>query len=650
MKKKLLFILLTLVLLFTAACGGSQTEPPATPTPTSTPTPSPSPTPTPIPENLAETNLKAMTNMTKAALNSFSDRQIDVSNGIGCDMEGKFVFGTEFAELMGLSGISSVGFKGTMDFFDVLSMTGSLSLNDVSLIDVAFFTDMTNMYCNLPKYSEQFFVMDLTELETEDFDSEMFSEYSSLLQEQMSDKDALALVALLTTDLTACFEPETGIESNVNIGTGKYIITADRHTIRADADKLRAVAEEFISMTENNPAFAELSAEINPEDITDVIVYYYAGQNGTFAWELAPQEENAGSLVFVYTTNGFCLYGDDGNGAIDTLLYSETLSENSGKVTFPADLAVDNDIFTYTLGEDSLDVEGSLDEYAIAFSYTYTDTLVEAAISMSDSSMAVSCKATQEGNHMDMTMSIAEDEVEMGTFVMDFTYRDYQAAAAPANATDIDTWSASLDMNLALSDVFLFMSQYPELAELIESFSEGDDTVDFSGMTGYYADADGYVDFTPTEEDIVAMGIPSTGIDYIEITDDQISALVDYISNAYTDCYYDNYSYYNVSGNEYDGTVASTYLSQYLYYDAAAPDNCILLTFEAYSGSLVGLCVDAATVDDALVQMNALIATLGVDGTVTAEDMDLGIYVGDFYIYGFEEGTYYEILCIVSPE
>jgi len=57
MEKKLLFLLLAIVLLFTSACSAQAQEPVATPTPTPTPTPEPTPTPTPTPEPITEVKI-----------------------------------------------------------------------------------------------------------------------------------------------------------------------------------------------------------------------------------------------------------------------------------------------------------------------------------------------------------------------------------------------------------------------------------------------------------------------------------------------------------------------------------------------------------------------------------------------------------------
>ena len=655
MKKKLLFICLTLALLFTAACSSKQTEPEVTPTPTATPTPSPSPTP--VPENLAETNLKAITNLTKAKLNDLSNQHLDISNGFGCDFNMTLSFGEEYAELMGLSGLGSFGFQGSMDMYDALGLNGSVTLNDVSLLDMALYSDYKNFYCNLPKYSAQYFALDPEMLTEDSMTGEELQDYATLLQNQMTDKEALALFALAAGDFAACFEPEPGIETDVTVGTGKYTITADRHTIRAGAQKLSPVVTDFMEVLKNYPSLATSFEDLEPENITDLVLYYYAGDNNSFAWELYPVEEDASSVVFIYTPDGFCLYEDFRDGTTETVFYSDTQSGTSGKITFPAELALDSDVINYSLEDDGLQADGTLGEYNFTLTYRSSAETISTAISITNEEFSIYGDASGNKNQMAMTMGLSEGGMEALLLHADMKYREYQAVAAPGEVTDIDTWAETMNYNLLLSDVFLILSEHPELAEMVEAFSAGkeeeeayDTIVDFSGMTGYAVDANGYVDFTPTTEDIIAMGIPSTGVDHVPASEEQLSALGNVISHTYADCEYESYDYYNVSGNIYDDSVSSTYLCQELYYAPACPENCILITYEAFTGDLVGFCLDDIFPETALKNMNALLYAWGIDYTVLAEDLENGILVDDFVIYGYQEDGYYEILCIASPE
>lgn len=687
MKKKLLCLLLLFTLVFTVGCNKkeAQSDPTPTPTPTSTPAATATPTPTPVPENLAKTNLEKLPAAYATLLSYSPDYTTDYSKGIGYDMSMDVTVDSSIMELLGLSEIKNLSLDGSLDYKDIYAGTFTLFLNEDEVLNFSVQTDFNNILFNLPKYSSQYASVTMAEL--------LGSEEEIALVDMSQMPTNAELYDMLLAYLNRfvdCFKPQTDIVSNATIGTGDYVVTGDKYTIIAsDQDILTLLEEmevEFASLmgafaAEEDAATEEVEGE--PENI---ILNYYAGADNSYAWEILTDSPDSEPVVFVSTAAGFCLYGLS-DGTPEIILYSIATTETEGTLYIPANAEEETaegteqattetteepeplGVIDYELDDNYFYAEGYFDTMEISMECTISEdtTHFEYEIVMEGVSLAMEETITKD--HVEATITLASYGMKLGTVTVTSDVRDYAEITVPQETTDMETWTAEMDQTALTTDLTSLMEKYPNLAALLFPSEEDpeedpandpayDDpsvdtrepgtipegyTDDFMGMTGYFVDSDGYVDFTPLEAEVLAAGKPSTGHDRIALSDDQKQALLDYASGVFEEYYYSEDNYYSVWGSIEYGGVKSSYTTEYYYGNTSNYSDFIFLDFDAVSGEFISMNIYTETSEKSLQVANDVLKILGVDYTLTAEDAAEYVLVNNLLLSGYDGETYFNV-------
>lgn len=668
MKKKLLSFLCLLTLLFIMGCNKEKENPAPTPTTvptetaTPTPTSTPTPTPTPVPENLAMTNLEKL----PASFDEFMANQpqnaVDYTNGLGYDIKMDVTINEDLMEALGVTGLESIGLNGSMDIKDALAMNAGLYLNQTEVISADLFADLEHVMFNLPKYSSSYATVTVEELlgiSTEELTAAFNTEGLP------TNAELTELLQNAVTDFVACFQPQEGIEKNISIGTGEYVVNGDLHTVVADTKDLEAYLAGIKAALEAYPAFTFEEEELTFGDANSFIINYYDGADDSYAWEFYPDTKADEAIIFVSTAKGLCLYSLEA-GTPEVMLYSVAASDTTGTITIPGDEGEDSDFtVNYTTGDNAFSITMAEDDVELTMNFKSQNNILTYDFTLVAEGMSIVMEETATATQVDLKLTLASYGMKLGSLSMSTTLRDYAAPVTPQTTTDIETWTNGLDQNALTADLIKLMNDFPFLMELILGSGEEENenttpkssyTPDanysdaFMNMTGYYIDADGYVDFEPEEDEIMALGAPSTGYDSLAITEEQKTSLLDYAEAAFTSSNRYNDKFYWVWGSTKYNDVKSYYSVEYRYTDTNSWDNSITLDFDAVSGEFIAATVCNASKDEAFRMANELLKLLNIDYEITQEaaesytctnglaisGYDAAEYGGNYYSVGFE--------------
>ncbi len=671
MKKKLLLFVCLFTLLFATGCNKEEKfavpTPTTAPTETSAPTETPTPTPTPIPENLAMANLKKLPEAYSSLLALQPEADVDYSKGLGYDFEMDLAINESVLELLEITGLKSISLDGTMDMKDAFAFDGTLYLNETEVISAELYTDFQNFMFNLPKYSTAYAAATMEELAGTT--SEEMPAFN--LADFPTNQELYALMENSLNSLIDCFEPQIGIEENLTIGTGEYVMTGEKHTVTVSRENLLAWTDtfekEFVELLGTEINFDDVVSEEDAsaeETFTNFVMHYYTDNNGSYAWELYPDTEADVPLVFVSTPKGFCLYSQE-EGTQEVILYSVAASDKTGTITIPGDEETAAVNLNYEFGDNSITLSMADETMEFSMYYAVNNGTVTVDFELIAEGVSFVMKETATTTTADLTISVASFGMEMGSLTMKATLRDYAEITVPQNTTDMETWSAGLDQEALTADLMKLMTDFPFLMDLIMNSGEGEDqgtapestytppadyTDAFMNMTGYYIDSDGYVDFNPTKDEVLAMGVPSTGFDTIAVTEDQKTALFNFSKSCFEKCDSDSEEFFWVYGDTLDGTVDSYYSVEYTFAEAGNWENYISLEFDAVSGAFHIANIYNPSKDEAFRIANELLKLLNIDYTITqkaAEEytfengLSLAAYDGaeygsNYYYVGFE--------------
>jgi len=149
-------------------------------------------------------------------------------------------------------------------------------------------------------------------------------------------------------------------------------------------------------------------------------------------------------------------------------------------------------------------------------------------------------------------------------------------------------------------------------------------TDEFMGLTGWNVDTDGYVAFYPLEEEVLAIGKPSTGLDMFPISADQIQNLFSIAEASVKDCEKYTVTYYWIFGSVEYGAVESYYRVYYEFANPETPEDSILFCFDAVSGDFIGIEICNPSKDEALRIANELFKIFGGTYTITGTLVEEG--------------------------
>lgn len=672
MKRKLFTFFLLLALVFAVGCNKKDKNP--------DPTPTIAPTATPTPVNMAKANLEKAVTGYDELMNLQPNNQMDLSNGIGYDLTMDFSIGQQIKDILGLSDLDSLRLSGIVDMKDAISMDFGVSLNSSELLNAVMILDNSNVMLNFPKYSSSYAAFSMEEILKEAGVSDSLSILETInpANTMQLSNDIADMFRTRMTELNGCFKEES-ITPKSSIGTGDYVMTGDKHTIKADPKNVLAVLKSFVADMEKY--YGELNvdwSDLETSSATAMFLDYYKDEKGNFAWAFHTDEAPGNQIVLISTELGFCLYNTE-NGTDTVGMNSVKSTENSG-------------VIYLFFSEEELE-EGELAEPLGTIDYEYSDTAVHAEIVIDTIEATLDCsmandiinydvtlvmdgfsfvikeKASKE--HVEMSFTLASYGIAYATVDMNMTLRDYADISIPANTVDIDTWLTTLDQEAMINDLTQLLTDYPILASLLgysfddlggEEWSDGTETSrtepfvlpagytdDFMHMTGWNVDSEGYVDFEPLESEVIAAGKSSTGYDLLPVSEDQVQKLFAIVETAVNNPEKNASAYYWVWGSAEYQDVASYYSVSYEFSNPDNWDDYITLSFDAISGDFIGVDICNPSKDEALRVANEIFQTLGGTYTITGDIAEAGTYDSDagFSFYGYDAaeygGNYYNI-------
>jgi len=666
MRRKLYILLLLLTMVLAAGCNKDKKTPDTDATPTIAATAAPTATPTPV--NLAKENIDKLPAQFDKLLSYLPKEEVDYSNGIGYDIDMQFAVGEQLTELLGLTGFYNIRITGIVDVKDSFAANLSLYLNEKEVVNSHLFADSANLLFNLPKYSSDYAAISWDELletlpEEEATDSSLTGSKQQVIRTintvdttLPSSKDSEITIRKHLEDFAACFVAVNGITSNVSIGTGEYLLTGEKHTATANINDVYAVLSSLETELQD---FSEVDLPLEDllvEGATNFIADYYISSNGDYAWAVYPDNRTTEPLVFISTGLGFCLYRIQEDGTVTIALYSEKDSENAGVIYFPAESEEEaEDTINYETGENSFSMHAMVEDIVFTLEASKVNEAIHYNATIVVDGMSLVMDSTTVAKRTDLSCTLASYGMEFLTLSMTSTARDYVEIPVPQTFVSTDDWMNNMDEETLIADLMELMMEYPFLMDLFGGYTDNtpddptteptdtptDVTVDFTTLTGYYVDADGYVDFYPEESEVLALGIPSTGLDTMKIAEDQKTSLMDYAKNAFGNCQTDTESFYWIWGSTEYQDVQSYYTKVYTFADKDNPyDNNITLEFDAVSGEFTSASIYHQDKETALRIANDILILLGTTYTVTAEAVENYTFANNFSFSGYDGSEY----------
>ncbi len=664
MKRKIYVILFLLAFVFAVGCNkeDKKTTPDATPTVAATPTA----TPTPI--NLAKESIDKLPEQFDKLMSYLPKEDVDYSNGIGCDISMKLAVGDQISELLGLTGLNDINITGIVDAKDSLAANLSLYLNGKEVVTSHLFADSANLLFTLPKYSSDYAGISWDELlgtleEGGTIDNSLTGNSGEIIRTintvdktLPTSKDLETLFRKHLSDFSACFTAVAGITPNVSIGTGDYVLSGEKHTATANINDLYAVLTSLETELQN---YAEIDLPLEDlliEGATSFVLEYYSGSNGDYAWAAYPDNRAAEPLVFINIKAGFCLYSIQEDGTTDIVMYSEKTSDTAGVITLPSDSEEEaEDTINYETGENSFTMHAMMDDIVLTLDASKVNEAIHYNATIVVDGMSLVMDATTVPKRTDLSCTLASYGMEFLTMSMTTTTRDYVEIPVPQNFVSTEEWADGLDQTALMTDLMTLMMEYPFLLDLLGGYmgNTPDDTtkeptetpsdvaVDFTTLMGYYVDADGYVDFNPKESEVLALGIPSTGLDTMKVTEDQKNSMLDYAKNTFGNCKTGTETFYWVWGSTEFDDVQSYYTKVYSFTDTDNPeDNSITLEFDAVSGEFTSASIYHQNKETALRIANDILILLGTNYTITADIVENYTFTNNFSFSGYDGSEY----------
>ncbi|MBQ9118758.1 MAG: hypothetical protein IJY09_01735 [Lachnospiraceae bacterium] len=680
MKKRLFSVLLCLILVCTsfAACGKKDDEKASNDKQEEVKS-----------EEVVVSTMQNFADEVTKALEEAEKQTPDVFEGSGVEMTLEVEPGKELLENYGLAGLEKIGMEIDGDFKEEFMATVDVALNGSSLLEMAMAADNENVYVNLPKYSDSYMAVSIEEtlgMSLEEYQEQMMGAMSASMEGMPTVSDIKEIWKDFSTGMIGSITYEDR-EKDSKVGIEGYEVSGNKYINKVDMEKMGKTLNELMEALAEFDALEITAEEIEIDEELKMYLNYYEGEEGTYAVELTDEEEG---FVFVAAEKGYCLYAGDGEEN-ETLFYTVKESDTKGEIVLTLDgeeFVIEYDNYSKNGVDLKMDIEG----IEVALSIQEKSGLTTITFDVDGMGMKVS--GTLEGTEKEtkLTLSGSYQDVEIGTLTMNVKVRDYKEVKIPSDVVDMETWSTGLDVEALMTDLQQIMVDYPFIGNLVNSYIGGemdeddyddyddsdviggDDVVvggdditgsddvetpyeipagysdEFMAFTGYAVDEDGYVDFEPTEEEVLAVGKPSTGFDTIPVTAEQKADLIAYAENAFKEFYLSDYVGYYVWGSiEYE-SVESYYQEDYTYYDDAEFSNSIELTFDLVSGELGRINVRNVDQAEAIRMTNELLQIVDVDFTVTEENMEEYNEIENVVVSGYEGSSSYSISVAVYED
>lgn len=656
MKRTIYGLILLLTLVLCAGCNKNKKEDtPVTPVSTETPTPTPA--------NPAKVALDKLPQQFDTLMSYQPQTTFDPNKGAGYDVTLQVSLGEQIAALLGLTDLESIQAMGSVDIKESIASNFDLYLNEDKLMNAHLFADSTNLLFNLPAYSADYAAMSWEEL----LSSVTEEAVVPVPEGNLTDAELAKLLRDHIKDFTECFVAVDGTTENAFIGTGDYLLTGKKHTVRADINDLYAVLESLEAELQTYSEELTFNVEeMKAEGATSFFLEYYLSENGDYAWVGYPDNKAKEPTVFINTALGFCFYQVQADGTDAIALYSEKTTENSGTITLPSSEEDGDDLGTidYEYSDTSFAMQAMIEDIVLSLEASKVNDTIRYDITVIAEGMSFVIKETVASTYVDLSCTLASYGIEYLTLSVSADSRDYEEIPVPQNTVSLDTWTENLDQENLLTDLMAFLQKYPALASLLLGSTDGpsqDDTLggdvetgsstgesvkdsensadDFTSMKGYSV-SDGFVDFFPAESEVLALGKPSTGMDTMAITEDQKNALMDYAKKTILNCEASSDSFYWIWGSIEFQDVKSYYSKDYTFIDSKNSNNSITFAFDAVSGEFASVDIYHEDKNTALAIANEILSLLGIEYTVTAEIAENYTFAKNLSFSGYDGSEY----------
>lgn len=654
MKKHFVLFFLCFALLFAVACGGENT-PPATPTPTESPTPSPSPTPTPTPANAAVEALDNLEDKLHAVLSWEGTGDYDLEQGLGYDITMDISINQMLMNLLGMTDLNHIGIDMSMDMSnDLCGYNIALFIGEDEFFNFDMISDYNKLLMNVPKYSSEYALSGNNDTSSTGLTSSaIYGDLTEVYQKFISD-------SFLSV------RPVEGYTDNATLEVGNYRVTGRKFSVHIPLEDLSKTLNEFLtSLQEMFPDSETEITEITSEDYELLVLDYYTNENGTFAWVCYPDTAPEEALGFISAENGWCFFNKQDT---DPLFYTEKSTATTGTFYFPDEESTLT--LVYETGENSIILYEPDSELTASAKWQFSEKYISLDFTLSTADFSVVYTLVSEGNSSHTEMTLTSYDTQLGTISADCKIRDYRPVTMPETWLDAETWRAQFDTDAFRADIEAMAEASPQaISDFLIGFYEGftqtditpeNDTPsaepsitpeiplgpDFSVLTGYAVDEYGDVNFLALEEEVLALGLTSTGIYGTPITEEQTQTLLNYGSSVLDNCYSESGTFYEISGNVFD-SVDSYFYTEYYSADAANYYNQVDLYLEAITGDFYMVGVANTSKENAFSMANDILSILGeanrLDISLDAASLNEGVWIGDFLVYGWDNGDYFLI-------
>lgn len=658
MKKYVILFCLCMTLLFTAACGGDK-QPPATPTPVPTSEPTPSPSPTPVPENEAVNALERLEEKLQAMLSRTGTADLDMTKGIGYDVTIDVSVNQMLLSLLGMTDLNQIGIDLSADMNqELLGMNMALSLGNETLLASEMLYDYEKLLMNVPKYSSAYMLSETTEGSASD-NAAVSVDYAKLTE----------LARKFISDSFLNFRPVDSYTDNATLEADAYKVTGRKFSATLSMSEFSTLLQEYEEIYQS--LFPGTDLNLSELEITDfenlVLDYYYTGKEGIYGWSCYPDSAPADTIGVISAENGLCFFNTDE----EILFYTEKTSDTEGTFYFPSEESPLT--LVYTKGENQIDLYEPESDITISANWDFSENKISYGFTFAMTDMSVTCSMVIEGKLAHMEMALISYDTQLATLTADYTIREMRPVSMPETWLEPEAWRAQFDADAFYADIETMAEGMPEaVSGFLYGFYEGFTGIDvtpedpssedpqvtpsvtpelpsgydFSVLTGYAEDEYGNVEFLASEEEVLALGLTSTGIYGTVLTDEQRQTLVQYGSTVLDNPYSEYGTFYEISGNVYS-SVDSYFYTEYYTADSANYYNQVDLYIEVLTGDFYSVGVANTSKEKAFAMANDILAILGetsrLDVNTDISALSNGIWVGDYYIYGWDNVDYFLI-------
>lgn len=641
MKRTFLFLSLIICLLCASGCKKKEEIP--------------KPSPIPASENPTIPELERHLSGLDSFLGNFPETVLKFDLGAGFDVMMDLTLEQAPAEMLNLTEPVSLSATGAIDVKNQYAADLNIYLDGPDLWSAKLYADASGVLFHLPKYTFNY-----AKIPTDIF--------------AMSTGKNIRLFRSYLADIIKCFQPAETRTANATIGSGNYMVTGDKYSIRATCSDVISLFNRLENeLTMENKSKLPWKA-LKTDGAVSLILDYYVGKNTDYAWVLYPDNQPSNTLVFISTSFGFYLYSTDEAGTVTTCLYSED-AEDTGVIYIPTEVEGVEDSIDYSYGENEFSLNAMLGSKVYSLDFTKAnETYFYDVITVTDSA-STTINATINPDHVELSCSRSSYGQEVLTLSVSAFQREFEEYTFPQSSVSFEDWKNGISRDALLADRTAVLKKYPFLAELLGITGNMEETPpdaeqpsvnvtptpslpadsgkSFDSLTGYSADADGYVEFYPIESEVLALGKPSTGLESMSISENQKQALLDY-----AELFFDkssSYSLYWVWGNEKQNDIQSFYTKDYEFSDSTNANNLLTFEFDAVSGDFVSVNISHEEEAEAIGMINDLLAILEVEYTVTSDIVEEYTLAHNFAFTGYDGATfgenyYYASFSVYYPE